>query len=114
MSEITKYAIHARRLKPKKSQRFPSMLKNSFNFKCIKGIFDMKKIALISLLLLLTIIIAVGCKNIEQSKSTKPALSELQIEACNSADAAKTCDTRLVEVGIVLKEDCCKELGKCC
>jgi len=74
----------------------------------------MKKNALISLLFLLIMLVAVGCKTAEQGKSTKPALSELQIEACNSADAAKTCDTRLVEVGIVLKEDCCKELGKCC
>ena len=74
----------------------------------------MKKIALISLSIFLMLIIAVGCQNIEQNKSTKTTLSELQISACNSADAAKTCDTRLAEVGIVLKEDCCKELGKCC
>ena len=72
----------------------------------------MKKTILISLLFLIIVIIAVGCK--EQQKSAKTTLSELQIEACNSADAAKTCDTRLAEVGIVLKEDCCKNLGKCC
>ena len=72
----------------------------------------MKKILLISLLFFLIIVIAVGCK--EQQKSTKTALSDLQIEACNSADAAHTCDSRLAEVGIVLKEDCCKNLGKCC
>ena len=74
----------------------------------------MEKIFLISVSIFLIILIAVGCQNIEQNKSTKPALSELQVEACNSADAAKTCDTRLTEVGIVLKEDCCRELGKCC
>ena len=72
----------------------------------------MKKIALISLLFLIIVIIAIGCK--EQQKSAKSTLSELQIEACNSAHEAKTCDTRLAEVGIVLKEDCCKKLGKCC
>lgn len=74
----------------------------------------MRKFALISILIFLIILISVGCNTTEQSKSTKPKLSELQISACNSADAAGTCDTRLAEVGIVLKEDCCKELGKCC
>ena len=74
----------------------------------------MKKITLVFLSMFLIILIAVGCKNTEESKSTKTTLSELQISACNSADAANTCDTRLAEVGIVLKEDCCRELGKCC
>ena len=41
-------------------------------------------------------------------------LNDMQMTACNSADAAGTCDTRLPEVGIVLKEECCKNLGKCC
>ena len=41
-------------------------------------------------------------------------LNDLQIQACNSADEAGTCETRLPEVGIVLSEDCCKALGKCC
>ena len=67
------------------------------------------------ILFLLIIVIVVGCKNIQQNKVDKSkTLSELQIEACNSAAAAKTCDTRLAEVGIVLKEDCCRVLGKCC
>ena len=74
----------------------------------------MKKKILISLLFFLIILFVIGCKTTEQNKSTKTTLSELQVEACNSADAAKTCDTRLAEVGIVLKEDCCRELGKCC
>ena len=76
----------------------------------------MKKTILISLSFLIIIIIAVGCQTTPQNKLSdkQKSLSELQIEACNSADAAKTCDTRLAEVGIVLKEDCCKELGKCC
>ena len=70
----------------------------------------MKKFALI---LLLLVILIVSCK--QQNKGTAiTGLSELQISACDSADTAKTCDTRLAEVGIVLKEDCCKELGKCC
>jgi len=41
-------------------------------------------------------------------------LSDLQITACSSADVAGTCDSRLPEVGIVLKSECCKVLGKCC
>ena len=41
-------------------------------------------------------------------------LSELQVVACSAADAASTCDSRLAEVGIVLKEECCQALGKCC
>ena len=71
----------------------------------------MKKNALI--LFLLVILIIAGCKGQDKGKAIT-GLSELQIEACNSADAAKTCDTRLAEIGIVLKEDCCRELGKCC
>ena len=70
----------------------------------------MKKIIII--LFLLVILIA-SCKQ-EDKGTAITGLSEFQIEACNSADTAKTCDTRLAEVGIVLKEDCCKELGKCC
>ena len=41
-------------------------------------------------------------------------LSELQVVACNSADKGKTCDTKLKELGIVPKEQCCQVLGKCC
>ena len=71
----------------------------------------MKKIVLI---LFVVLILIVGCKQEVKDTTKKTQLSELQIEACNSADMAKTCDTRLAEVGIVLKEDCCRELGKCC
>ena len=47
--------------------------------------------------------------------SYKPMqLSELQITACNAAHDAGNCDTRLADIGIVLAEDCCKVLGKCC
>ena len=74
----------------------------------------MKKIALISLLVFLIIVIVIGCQRQQNKGSAKTTLSELQISACNSAHSAKTCDTRLAEVGIVLKEDCCNELGKCC
>lgn len=67
----------------------------------------------IILILFFIVILMASCK--QQSKGAAvTGLSELQISACNSADTAKTCDTRLQEVGIVLKEDCCRELGKCC
>ena len=45
---------------------------------------------------------------------TNIPLSDLQILACNAADDAGTCDTRLKEVGIVTKTDCCRYMGKCC
>ena len=42
------------------------------------------------------------------------SLNDLQIQACNTADEAGTCNSRLPEVGIVLAEECCQELGECC
>ena len=75
----------------------------------------MKKIILF--LLILVVLIA-GCqKNSEPKTEVKKeikSLSEMQITACNAAHEAQTCDTRLQELGIVLKEDCCQALGKCC
>ena len=42
-------------------------------------------------------------------------LSDLQVTACNAADRAQTCLTRLPKlIGLVTKEDCCKYLKKCC
>ena len=70
-----------------------------------------KRFLILIAIAVITTILITGCSGQQKIKTT---LSELQIEACNSADAAKTCDTRLAEVGIVLKEDCCRELGKCC
>jgi len=62
------------------------------------------------LLLLALLIFLLGCKEIPEEKT----LSELQVDACNIADDAGSCDTRLIEVGIVLKEECCQILEKCC
>jgi len=64
------------------------------------------------LLLLILLLFIVSCGQI--SKEEPKTLSELQVDACNAAHDAGTCDTRLVELGIVLKEDCCQILGKCC
>ena len=69
----------------------------------------MKKV----ILFLILILFLIGCKEISK-KETTITLSELQITACNKADEANTCDTRLAEVDIVSKDDCCKVLGKCC
>ena len=69
----------------------------------------MKK-ELIIVILLITLLSA--CTNVPQE--TEKKLSDFQITACVAADEAGTCDSRLVEVGIVLKEDCCQSLGKCC
>ena len=52
--------------------------------------------------------------SVQNTSSTETTLSDLQIQACNTADEAGTCESRLPEVGIVLSEDCCKVLGKCC
>lgn len=68
----------------------------------------MKKILL--MLSLIIIVFLIGCQKVEE----KAVLSELQISACNTADKAGTCDTRLEEVGIVTAEDCCEVLEKCC
>lgn len=85
----------------------------------------MKKYALI---LLILVILLIGCQKAYEPKTgeAKPlqageglpveykSLSDIQVTACNAAHEAGTCDTRLSELGIVLKEDCCEVLGKCC
>ena len=57
-----------------------------------------------------------ACNRIDAKKTGESTiiLSDMQVTACNTANDASTCDTRLAELGIVLKEDCCKALGKCC
>ena len=65
------------------------------------------------LLFLIFALFIFGCSENQKKENTKQ-LSELQIAACEKADEAGTCSSRLSEIGIVLKEDCCKILGKCC
>jgi len=70
-----------------------------------------------ALILLIFVIFVYGCQNTSQATDTKKeskTLSDIQITACNTAHEAGTCETRLAELGIVLKEDCCEVLGKCC
>ena len=73
----------------------------------------MKKFVLI---ILVFIIFISACQKIPESEkgATVNQLSDLHITACVTADNAGTCDTRLPELGIVRKEDCCEALGKCC
>jgi len=73
----------------------------------------MKKLILFLILLLFI----VGCKEIPEKEVPEEkvsTLSELQVSACNAADEAGTCQTRLVEVGIIMPSECCEVLGKCC
>ena len=78
----------------------------------------MKKLMLFLILFIFLIV----CKESQENKQspekevpeTPKTLTEFQVIACNSADEAGTCDTRLAELGIVLTEDCCQILGKCC
>ena len=64
------------------------------------------------LVIVLVFILLISCT---PSQGPPPkTLNDLQITACNAAHDAGTCDSRLPEVGIVLQEECCKELEKCC
>lgn len=72
----------------------------------------MKVNSLIISLGVILIVLISGCAQKEVESSEQ--LSELQITACNAADKGNTCDTRLPELGIVTKEECCNILGKCC
>ena len=74
-------------------------------------------IAIIALLIVIivgTLLYNSSSSSSNNVKSQGSTLSDLQITACNSADAGNTCDTKLGEVGIVTKEQCCSSLGKCC
>lgn len=75
-----------------------------------------KTISTISLVLLIFLI---GCsqsidKTPVDDAATDDGLSNIQIETCDAAHKANTCDTRLVEVGIVTAKECCEVLEKCC
>lgn len=86
----------------------------------------MKKISLFLILLILALY---GCKPATETAEKVGtqgvqageglpvevrSLSDIQVAACETADKARTCDTRLAELGIVLKEECCEILNKCC
>ena len=56
----------------------------------------------------------VGDTDVGATVNQPKQLSEFQVEACNAAHEAGTCDTRLKQLGIVSKDDCCSSLSKCC
>ena len=66
--------------------------------------------------MLILLLFIVSCqKSVEEDlQKDSKTLSEFQIEACNVADEAGTCSTRLEEISVVSKADCCEILGKCC
>lgn len=45
--------------------------------------------------------------------TAQSSLSDIQVAACQSANANSNCD-KLSEIGIVSREDCCSALGLCC
>jgi hypothetical protein len=78
----------------------------------------MKKIIIV----LIFLIIIVGCQqNIPEEKTTTEMeditgkhILELEKTACDAADKASTCETKLASLGFITKEDCCKKYQKCC
>ena len=73
--------------------------------------FFKKKLILV-LFLIILVFISACTKSTE--KTSEEGLGDLQIIACTEADRAGTCQTRLVEVGIIMPNECCEELGRCC
>lgn len=63
-------------------------------------------------LILLTIFLF-GCVKIPEKRS-EAKLDDLQMTACEEADKAGTCQTRLIELGIVMPNECCEALKRCC
>jgi len=75
-----------------------------------------KKEALILAILLILLFGCAKSKLAEEKPTSTPTtkIDDLKATACEEADKAGTCQTRLIEVGIVMPEDCCKSLKRCC
>ena len=69
----------------------------------------MKIKSLMMILMVVSVLIS-GC---EQEQGNEE-LSELQVTACNTADEAGTCDTKMPELNLVTTGKCCEILEKCC
>jgi len=75
-------------------------------------------------MLLLILLFIVSCTPAEttlkdsnndgMNEITGQHVTELQKTACNSADKAGTCDTKLPRLGFITKEECCAQFEKCC
>ena len=68
------------------------------------------KLQLVSFVLIVLLFLFI----IDYTAEETPELSELRVVACEVADEAGTCDSRLPDLGIILQEECCQALGKCC
>lgn len=88
--------------------------------------FRFQGFARVCIVILIPALILAGCQD-RSGQASLPAqlmpegavsqdaeLSELQITACRGADNARTCNSRLGELGIIQKEECCAALGLCC
>jgi hypothetical protein len=73
----------------------------------------MKTETIVAFIGIVILILLSGCTP-GQGKHEAAQLSELQITACDTADSAETCVTKLSDLGIVSPEQCCDALGKCC
>ncbi|MCX6711890.1 MAG: hypothetical protein NT139_02550 [Candidatus Woesearchaeota archaeon] len=62
------------------------------------------------MILLLFLLFITGCTNLNNVGTN---LNELQEQACNTASKYDTCG-KLQDIAIVSKDECCKELRKCC
>jgi len=71
---------------------------------------------LLAVLLILSIIIIAGCSSVEKKPTMNKtnAISLIKSTACNKADEAGTCFTKLMDLGIVTPEECCQQMNKCC
>jgi PBP1b-binding outer membrane lipoprotein LpoB len=71
---------------------------------------------LIIIITLLIALLLVSCSKQATSASpvTGASVQDLKQTACEAADQAGTCSTRLPELGFITKEDCCELFKKCC
>ncbi|MBI4148892.1 hypothetical protein HY491_00435 [Candidatus Woesearchaeota archaeon] len=65
-------------------------------------------------LIIVLVIVFLANKSADKPAPQQKSLSDLQITACTAAHNAGTCTTNLPELGLVLSEECCEALGKCC
>jgi len=73
-------------------------------------------ITIVFCLILITSLICLSCvkKPLEDNQVTGASIQELKQTACEAAENADTCRTRLPELGFVTNEECCELFGKCC
>lgn len=70
----------------------------------------MKKKLVLTVFLLMLLF---GCVKVQKEESNDK-LDDLQKTACEKADEAGTCQTKLIDLGMVMPDECCEAIGKCC